>query len=175
MVNQDAKTLAANAAKVYQDGDFENAARLYGEAASAFQAQGNVLDAAEMKNNQSVAFLQSGNAQASYDAALGTPEIFSAVGDFRREGMAYGNQATALVSLKRLDEAANLYRLAADVLEKAGEDQMRASVMQAVAGIQLRKGKIMEALLSMQIGLAGVKQPTLKQKILRGLLRFKTW
>jgi len=175
MLTTDFKALAASAARVYQEGDFENAARLFGEAASAFQAQGNVLDAAEMKNNQSVAFLQSGNAQASYDAALGTPEIFSAVGDFRREGMAYGNQATALVSLKRLDEAANLYRLAADVLEKAGEDQMRASVMQAVAGIQLRKGKIMEALLSMQIGLAGVKQPTLKQKILRGLLRFKTW
>ena len=38
MVNQDPKTLAADAAKVYQEGDFENAARLFGEAASAFQA-----------------------------------------------------------------------------------------------------------------------------------------
>jgi hypothetical protein len=74
-----------------------------------------------------------------------------------------------------MDEAASSYRQAADALEKAGEDQLRASVMQALAGIQLRRGKVMEALLSMQIGLAGVKQPTLKQRILRGLLRLRTW
>lgn len=175
MLPLDLKTLAADAVRVYQEGDFENAARLFGEAASAFQAQGNGLDAAEMKNNQSVAFLQCGSAQASYDAALGTAEVFSAGGDHRREGMACGNLATALVALGRMDEAASAYRLAADALEKAGEDQLRASVMQALAGIQLRKGKIMEALLSMQIGLSGVKHPTLKQKILRGLLRFRTW
>jgi tetratricopeptide (TPR) repeat protein len=175
MLTVDLKTLAVDATRVYQEGDFENAARLFGEAASAFQAQGNVLDAAEMKNNQSVAFLQNGDAQASFDAALGTPEIFSTSGDSKREGMAHGNVATALVAMGRMDEAAISYRLAADALEKAGEDQLRASVMQAIAGIQLRKGKIMEALLSMQIGLAGVKQPTFKQKILRGLLRFRTW
>ena len=65
MANQDPKTLAADATKVYQEGDFDNAARLFGEAASAFQAENNALDAAEMKNNQSVAFIQSGDAQAS--------------------------------------------------------------------------------------------------------------
>jgi hypothetical protein len=175
MINQDPKTLAANAAKVYQEGDFENAARLFGEAASAFQAENNVLDAAEMKNNQSVAFLQSGDAKASFDAAHGTAEIFLAAGDLRRTGMARSNEATALETSGRLDEAIQTYRLAADDLEKAGEDQLRASVMQAVAGMQLRKGKIMEALLSMHIGLTGVKQPTLKQKILLSLLKFRTW
>jgi tetratricopeptide (TPR) repeat protein len=175
MLTLDLKTLAADAVRVYQEGDFENAARLFGEAASAFQAQGNDLDAAEMKNNQSVALLQQGNAKGSLDAALGTPEVFSAGGDFRREGMAFGNLATALAALGRMDEAANFYRQAAAALEKAGEDQLRASVMQALAGIQLRKGKIMEALVSMQMGLVGVKNPTFKQKILRGLLRLRTW
>ena len=175
MANQDPKTLAANATKVYQEGDFDNAARLFGEAASAFQAENNALDAAEMKNNQSVAFIQSGDAQASYEAAHGTAEIFLAAGDLRRTGMARSNEATALEASGRLDEAVQLYRQAADDLDKAGEDQLRASVMQAVAGIQLRKGKIMEALLAMHIGLSGVKQPTLKQKILRSMLKFKAW
>ena len=175
MATQDPKALAANAAKVYQEGDFENAARLYGEAASAFQAENNVLDAAEMKNNQSVAFLQNGDAHASFEATHGTAEIFLAAGDIRRTGMARSNEATALQVSGRLDEAVQIYRQAADDLEKAGEDQLRASVMQAIAGIQLRKGKIMEALLSMHIGLTGVKQPTLKQKILRGLLKLRAW
>jgi tetratricopeptide (TPR) repeat protein len=175
MANQDPKTLAADAAKVYQEGDFENAARLFGEAASAFQADDNALDAAEMKNNQSVAFLQSGNAQASFDAAHGTAEIFLAAGDLRRTGMARSNEATALESVGRRDEAIQIYRQAADDLEKAGEDQLRASVMQAVAGIQLRKWKIMDALLAMRVGLMGVKQPTLKQKIMLRLLKMTAW
>jgi hypothetical protein len=93
----------------------------------------------------------------------------------RRTGMARSNEATALETSGRLDEAIQTYRQAADDLEKAGEDQLRASVMQAVAGMQLRKGKIMEALLSMHIGLTGVKQPTLKQKILLSLLKFRAW
>ena len=173
MVLLDTKVLVENATRAYQDADYKNAANLFGEAASVFKTQGNDLDAAEMKNNQSVALLQAGNAQGSYDATRGTAQIFFAGGDFRRQGMAFGNEAAALNALCRLDDAAQNYRLAADGLEKAGEDQLRASVMQALAGIQLRKGKVMEALLSMQLGLAGVKHPTLKQKILRGLLRLR--
>ena len=173
MAITEVKDLAADAIRVYQEGEYENAARLFGEAASAFQAQGELLDAAEMKNNQSVALLQAGDAQGSFDSAHGTAQVFFASGDFRRQGMAFGNEATALTSLGRLDEAMQSYRLSAEALEKAGEDQLRATVMQALAGIQLRKGKIMDALLSMQIGLAGVKQPSLKQKILRGMLRFR--
>jgi len=173
MAITEVKDLAADAIRVYQEGEYENAARLFGEAASVFQTQGKELDAAEMKNNQSVALLQAGDAQGSFDSAHGTAQVFFASGDFRRQGMAFGNEATALTSLGRLDEAMQSYRLSAEALEKAGEDQLRATVMQALAGIQLRKGKIMDALLSMQIGLAGVKQPSLKQKILRGMLRFR--
>ncbi len=175
MANQDPKTLAADATKVYQEGDYENAARLFGEAASVFQAENNTLDAAEMKNNQSVAFLQGGDAQASYDAAHGTAEIFLAAGDFRRTGMARSNEGTALETIGRLDEAIQVYRQAADDLEKAGEDQLRATVMMAVSGIYLRKWKIMDALLAAYVGLSGVKQPTLRQKIMLGLLKIRKW
>lgn len=173
MLTSDTKDLASKALQVYQEGDFRNAARLFGEAASAFQSTGNELDAAEMKNNQSVALLQAGEAGGAWQAARNTAQIFQAHDDFRRQGMAHGNEAMALASLHRFDEAVNCYHLAAAALEKAAEDQLFASVMQAIAGIQLRKGKIMEALLSMQIGLAKVRQPTLKQKILRTLLRLR--
>ncbi len=173
MTTSDVKDQAANAIRVYQEGDYKNAAHLFGEVASFYQALGNDLDAAEMMNNQSVALLQDGDAQGSFDAAHGTAQVFFANGDFRRQGMALGNEASALTALGRMDDAAENYRLAAEALESAGEDQLRASVMQALAGIQLRKGKILEALLSMQLGLAGLKQPTVKQKILRGLLRLR--
>jgi tetratricopeptide (TPR) repeat protein len=171
----DPGTLAADAARVYQQGDFETAARLFGEAASAFQAAGKQLDAAEMKNNQSVAFLQAGNAQASFDSARGTSSLFAGAGDTRREGIALGNEGTALQALGRSNEAAEAYRLAAEAFAKSGEDQMRATVMQAIAGIELKQGKIMKSLLTLRTGLIGVKNPTLKQRILQGLLRLWVW
>lgn len=175
MLVTDVSNLVADANRSYQTGDFQGAARLFAEAAFAFQNQNLPLDAAEMKNNQSVALLQANDAPASFAAAQNTPEVFATAGDFRREGMAYGNLAMALSAMGRVDEAIGNYDKAANALEKAGEDQMRASVMQAMAGVQLKKGKIMQALVTMQIGLAGVKHPTLKQKILRGLLRFRSW
>ncbi|MEI6289528.1 MAG: hypothetical protein WCP19_03775 [Chloroflexota bacterium] len=165
---------AAEAIKVYQSGDFLKAAQLFGQAAENYKSNGNLLDEAEMKNNQSVAYLQAGDAQNSYSAAAGTAAVFFKGGDFRRQGMALGNEAAALAALNRFDEASESYRSAAAALETAGEDQLRATVMQALAGIQLRKGKIMDALLTMRMGLSGVKEPSLKQKILLNLLKIRS-
>ncbi len=169
----DGKDLSASALQVYQTGDYKNAARLFGEAASVFLAQGNKLDAAEMKNNESVALLQAGDARGSFEAAHGTAQVFIESGDFRRQGMAFGNEAAAQNALGRLDEAIVNYKLAAEALEKAGEDQLRAISMQALSGVQLRKGKVFDALFSMRIGLAGLKQPTFRQKFLLFLLRIR--
>ncbi len=169
------KSLTDNAVKAYQEGNYENAARLFGEAASAFTAQENALDAAEMKNNQSVAWLQAGNPGAAWEAARGTASVFAEAGDFRREGIAWGNEAAALQALGRANDALEKYRLAFAAFERAGEGEMRNTVMQAMAGIELKRGKVMDALLTMQMGLSGIKHPTLKQKILLALLRFRTW
>ncbi len=169
------KSLTDDAVKAYQEGNYENAARLFGEAASAFMELDNPLDAAEMKNNQSVAWLQARNPGAAWEAARGTASIFAGAGDSRREGIAYGNEAAALQALGRANDALEKYRLASAAFERAGEGEMRNMVMQAMTGIELKRGKVMDALLTMQIGLSGVKHPTLKQKILLALLRFKAW
>jgi len=171
----DPKSLSDNADGVYQEGDFENAARLYGEAASVLQAQGDVTAAAEMKNNQSVAFLQAGDAQSAYQVVAGTADVFAAASDARRQGIALANEATALEALKRIDQALEKYLQSADIFKQADEDQLRASVLQAVAWITLRRGKIFEALNYIRASVADLKNPTFKQKIMRGLLRLRLW
>jgi tetratricopeptide (TPR) repeat protein len=171
----DPKSLAEQADAVYQEGDFQNAARLYGEAASAFQARDNGLDSAEMKNNQSVAFLQAGDAQAALEAAAGTAQVFVDAGDARRQGMALANEATPLEALGRADQAIEKYLQAAAAFKQSGDDQLHATVMQAVAGIHLRRGKVFEALSALRLGLADVKNPTFTQRIMKGLLRLRIW
>jgi tetratricopeptide (TPR) repeat protein len=175
MTTSDPKALSGQATRSYQDGDFAQAAQLFEQAAQAYLDAGNALDAAEMRNNQSVALLQENNPQGAYEAALGTDAVFAEAGDIRRQGMALGNQAAALEELKRIDEAIPLYQSAAELLAQAGEDQMRALIMQSLATIYIKRGKFYDGLFAMNDGLRNIKNPTLKQKVLRQILKLRTW
>ncbi len=84
--------------------------------------------------------------------------------------MAYGNQAAALEALGQLAAAEAAYQQSADLLAEAGEDQLRASVMRSVSELQLRQGRHLEAVASMQTGLGGLKKPKPKQRLIRRLL-----
>lgn len=167
--------LVEKAKQAYGNKKYNDAASLFGQAADEYSLEEDVLTAAEMKNNQSVAFLQAGNAQASLDAVLGTDEVFAAAGDKRRQGMAMANQAAALEDLKRKDEAMNLYEKSVEILEEAGETDLRADVMRSIASLRVRQGKFVDAVMSMQDGLIEVKKPTLKQRILKKLLFLRLW
>jgi tetratricopeptide (TPR) repeat protein len=100
----------------------------------------------------------------------GTAAIFAAANDLRRQGMALGNRAAALEALERPEEAIEAYQQSADVLEQAGEDQLRANVMNSLSMLQFRSGRQLQALASMQNGLEGVKKPSPRQKFLKQLV-----
>ncbi|MDP2976123.1 MAG: tetratricopeptide repeat protein, partial [Anaerolineales bacterium] len=109
------------------------------------------------------------------EAVTGTEAVFAAAGDNRRQGMALANQAAALEALQRRDEALAGYQTSAEILEKAGEADLRAEVLRSLARLQARGGKMTEAVISMQSGLMGVEKPTLKQRILKKLLFLRLW
>jgi tetratricopeptide (TPR) repeat protein len=163
--------MAAEAKAAYDRGEYESAASIYQAAVQAYQAVGEPLMAAEMVNNSSVAWLQSGAAEKALEVVVGTDAVFAEAGDIRRQAMALGNRASALEALKRLDEAMALYQQSADLLQQAGLGELRAYVMQAISKIQFRTGRQFEALASMQAGLEGIPNPSLKQRFLRRLLR----
>lgn len=161
--------------KAYAAGNYAEAAQSFEQAAHACQAAGATLDAAEMNNNASVAWLQANNPQKALDILSGTAAHFETAGDLKRLGLALGNEGAALDALKRYAEAAAKYTQSAEALEAAGEDQMRAEVLKALSALHLKTGKQFDAVISMQDGLAGIKKPTLKQKIIRQLLRMRPW
>lgn len=163
--------LAKEARTAYERGAYESAAALYEAAARAYQAAGDGLQAAEMANNCSVAWLQAGEPAKALESAAGTDEVFATAGDIRRQAMALGNCASALEGLKRLDEAMAVYQKSADLLQQAGLGELRVYVMQAISKIQFRTGRQFEALASMQAGLEGLPHPSLKQRVLKRLLR----
>lgn len=165
------KQLADEGQAEYKKGEYLSAAELYRAAAEGFLAAGDELKAAEMANNSSVAWLKAGNAQAALDMASGTEQAFALKGEIRQQAVAIGNQAAALEKLKRLDEAMVAYKKSAELLEQAGDFELRAYVMQSISLLQLRKRHYLEAYATMQAGIMGVKKPNLKQRLLKSLIQ----
>jgi tetratricopeptide (TPR) repeat protein len=165
-----AQQLAKEGKLAYQRGDYEKSARAFQAAYQCYKNFDDNLNAAEMANNASVAYLKAGDAQAALQAVEGTAEIFAAEGDIRRQAMALGNLGAALEGVHRFQDAEEAYQQSADLLMQAGEDQLRLNVMQSLSSLQFRAGKHLQALSSMQAGLQGVKRPSPQQSMLKKLL-----
>jgi tetratricopeptide (TPR) repeat protein len=169
----DSTALAALARQVYETGDFKASSEAYARAAEAFALASDRLMAAEMKNNQCVSLLRAGDPGAALEAVSGTEAEFESAGDLRRLGMALANRASAQQGLKNFPEAIRSYETAAEVLARAGEDQMRVQVMQLLSSLHLRRFKFINAVMALQSGLAGVKDPTPRQRLMKKLLFFR--
>ncbi len=167
----DLAQLSKEGKEAYQRGDYTAAAKLFQAAAQAYAVVGDKLNEAELRNNCGVAHLRGGDGKAALQVIEGTPATFAAAGDIRRQGLALGNLGDALESVGRKQEAIDIYTQSADLLEQAGEDEMRAHVLQALSKLQLKSGRQIEALATMEAGIEGFKKPSLKQRLLKKLLR----
>ena len=175
MDSQSLEQLAEAAKSIFQQGNFTQAAGEFAHLAQSYADLGDVLMAAEMRNNQSVSLLQAGQAAAALDLVLDTDKIFAQAGDLRRQGLALGNRAAALEALGRADEAARDYDQAADLLDRAGEGDLRAMVLKSRAALDLKRGKVTDSAVNMMGHLASLEKPTLFQRFLKFLLRFRLW
>lgn len=171
MENNDPVQLAEQGRQEYTNGNHVIAADLFARSAQAYAAAQDELNAAEMKNNQSVALLQAGKAKEALEATNGTEAIFQKAGDLKRQGIAVGNRAAALEGLKKYDEALAEYERAASMLEQAGEGDMHSVVRKAAANLNLKRGRITAAQMDVYDSLRLVEKPNVTQRILKFLRR----
>jgi tetratricopeptide (TPR) repeat protein len=162
--------LASEGQAAYQKGDYSKAVLDFAAAEQAYRAQGDELQASEMANNRSVALLQAEDHQAALQAVEGTIEIFLGADDQRRLAMALGNRAAALEALGRFDEAMENYEESANIFNRLGEQEMRLEVMRSLSALQLKTGRSLQALASMQAGVDGLEKPSIKQRLLKRIL-----
>jgi tetratricopeptide (TPR) repeat protein len=156
--------------KAYQKKKYAEAAEFFSQAAQEFAKNGEVILAAEAANNWSVAALQAGDRQNAFLAVEGTAEIFAEAGDIQRQGIAYGNLGAAYEALGHLDEAIVSFEQSSILLKEAGDNEMRQHVMQALSALQLKTGKQLQALATLQAGLEGLESKSPKQKFIQKLL-----
>ncbi|SRR6266498_1836229 len=164
-------TLAEDGKKEYAKNNFKAAAALFAQAAQAYVSMQDELNAAEMKNNQSVALLQAENAKAALQATDGTEEVFQKAGDIKRQGIAVSNRAAALEGLKKWPEALAEYDRAASLFEQVGEGDMHSIVRKAAANLNLKRGRIGDSQMDVYDSLRLVEKPTFTQRIMKWLMR----
>ena len=167
MENKDPIQLAELGKEEYAKGNHSTAADLFAQAAQAYVDAKDELNAAEMKNNQSVALLQAGKAKEALQATDGTEEVFQKTGDIKRQGFAVGNRAAALEGLKKYQDAIAEYERAATLLEQAGEGDMHSVVRKAAANLHLKHGRISAAQMDVYDSLRLVEKPNFTQRILK--------
>jgi tetratricopeptide (TPR) repeat protein len=163
--------LADEGKREYQKGNYLAAADLFLQAAQAYTFASDELNAAEMKNNQSVALLQAGKAQEALQATDGTEEVFEKAGDIKRQGIAVSNRAAALEGLKKWKEALAEYDRAASLFEQIGEGDMHSIVRKAAANINLKHGRLLDSQMDVYDSLRLVEKPTLTQRMMKFLMR----
>jgi len=151
----------------YQKNKYSEAAEYFSAAAEGYRALQDVIKAAEMANNTSVAFLQGGDCQAALDAAQGTDAVFESAGDKRRQAMALGNIAAALESLDRTEEAIQHYEKADQLFREIGEQELRAPVLQALSTLQFKSGRSFEGLANLNAGFEEGSKTSLRRRILK--------
>jgi tetratricopeptide (TPR) repeat protein len=171
MMTLEPSQLEAQGKKAFAEKRFDEAAELFRQAAEGYTLGRAGLNAAEMKNNMSVALLQAGKPQEALDAALGTDQIFEGANDKKRRAMALGNQAAALDELKRYDEALEKYELAADLFRQANEGDLRAMVMKSAAAVKLKTGNVTESAFKMMGSLDSKETPGFFERILKFFMK----
>ena len=164
-------TLAENGKKEYGKGNYQAAAGLFAQAAQAYTSVQDELNAAEMKNNESVALLQAGKAREALQATDGTEEVFQKAGDVKSQGIAVSNRAAALEGLKKWQEALAEYDRAASLFEEAHEGDMHSIVRKAAANINLKRGRVTDSQMDVYDSLRLVEKPSFTQRIMKFLMR----
>ncbi len=170
-MNATLEQIVEQAKTAYQDEDYSQAAELYRSAQKEYAAALDPLAAAEMANNCSVALLKSGDARGALQAVEGTDAVFSQANDVKRQAMALANKAAALDALKKYPEALELYEQSSDLLKQIGESELRAYVLKSISSVQLRQGKQLEAIASMQASLDNNPNPGVKDRFVKRLIQ----
>lgn len=163
-------TFAKRAELAYQEGNLEEAAAAYEEAAKAYAAQGDSILAAEMWNNCGVVLIKLERGKEALSMITPTLQTFQEHGDCERLGIAYGNLAAALEICGNAQEAEEAYLKAAELLRECDKAELRLYALKALSHLQLKQGKQLQALATFRSALEETPRPSLQHRALKKLL-----
>jgi tetratricopeptide (TPR) repeat protein len=169
-VLDDLDEVSVRAQEAYDRGEYLKAADSFHSLVQQLTLSGEEKKAAEMANNCCVAFLKAGKPGLAFKAIDGKERIFEQTGDCHYLAITIGNRGAAHEALGMIDEAINDYRESAQIFKNNEDQELFTSTIQAISSLQLRKGRLREAVVTLQSGLDQFQDNHLIRKIINTLL-----
>jgi tetratricopeptide (TPR) repeat protein len=156
--------------RLFQQKEYEAAARLFHQAQAAYEADGQPDMAAEMQVNLGLIHRALGEHQQALDLMQAALRTFQSAADRRRVAMVMGNMGGVYAATGDREQAYNCYRQAADLFDELGEKKLHGETLVAIADLQVRDRKLMSGAATYEAGLSELDTLTPSQKILKGLI-----
>ncbi len=156
--------------KLFQQHDYEAAARLFRQAQEAYEADGDRALVAEMQTNIGLVHRALGENQQALESMQAALLTFQEMNDTRRAAMVLGNLGGVYAALGDREQAYNCYRQAADIFEEIGEKKLYGETLIAMGDLQVRGGKVLAGAATYEVGLENLDELNASQKIIKGLL-----
>lgn len=164
-----AEALKEKGIKLFQQYDYEAAAKVFREAEEAYRSENQPLVAAEMLVNLGLVHRALNEGQQAIDLMQQALTVFQEHEDAMRMAQTLGNLGGAYIKLNDKEQAYNAYRQAADIFEELGEKEMYGQTLLAMADLQMKDGKMMQGAATYQAGLENLENLTMNQRIIKGL------
>lgn len=167
------KELQDQGVKLYEQQDYEAAARIFKQARDAYEDSGQPDMAAEMQTNIGLVHRALGENQQALDVMQLALQTFQEHEDHLRVAQVLGNMGGVYAELSDKEQAYNCYRQAADIFQELGEKKLYGETLLAMGAMQVRDGKIWAGAATYEIGLEQLENLSPTQKILKGLIGVK--
>jgi tetratricopeptide (TPR) repeat protein len=168
-----ARQLQDQGIKLYQQKEYESAARYFQQAGEAYAAEGQRDMLAEMQTNIGLVHRALGENQQALDIMIQALRAFQEIGDARRAAQVLGNLGGVYVELGDKEQAYNCYVQAADAFEELGERKLYGETMLAIGALQVKEGKFMAGAATYEIGLREIDKLSPGQKLLKRVLAIR--
>lgn len=155
---------------LFENGQREQAAVKFLEAAESFASAQKLAEQGEMLNNVAVVRrLQKQYAQAEQLLQQAIPLLTD---DDIRRGQAFGNLGDVYAGQRRWQDALNAYSEASAILAQANAPEQQSMALRAMSLLHIRRFQWIPAMLRMEESLAVLPRRRLGQWVLHSLLRF---
>jgi tetratricopeptide (TPR) repeat protein len=156
----------------YRAGQYEQSIERYSLARECYLKDQHSSKAAEIANNLCVVMLAAKQPQAALELVRDTPDYFLSQGDENLAAQAFGNLASALEACGQTSAAERAYHQAIELFGKIDDSENYCATLQALSRLQLRQGKPLDALSTMQSGLETMPKARPRDRLLRQLLNW---
>lgn len=126
---------------------------------------------AQIYNDLGVVYQKLEDYPAAHKALEDAENRFTALDDKKGQAQTLGNRAALYEAEGSLDEAVELYKESAAMLEAVGENDMAMYVWQAVSRLRTKQGQYIAAIGAYEEGVSKMPKRSFKRKILERILK----